>query len=219
MRFWIFWLFATGASPMALAGKKDQPSLSSEEAGAELYRLREEMDGLAKRTQWAGVERAYARMLQLQVPLTTHSHYTAALAAEARGDMRESWVRLVRALREQASPEMVGPDGGVFIENTLPEVVDVDSESGQAARAAYDQLRTRYGRVQITVHKTRLPALIRVGAKPFSKTERGAIERGQRSLSARFEYAGLLPVGRYMVDGEFFEVQAGEVYEVKVSKR
>ncbi len=201
------------------AGRRKNVELTAEEKEAERYRLQLEMDKLAKKTHWTGVERAYGKMLTLQVPLSTHTHYTAALAAEARGDMRESWRRLERALREEAVVDMVEPDSDFSIKKTLPEVVDTDSESGQSARAAYEQLRTRYGRVGITVHRTRLPALVRVGTKPFSKTEREAIERGQKALSAKFEYEGLLPIGRYMVDGEFFEVTPGEVSEVKVEKR
>ncbi|MEZ4318976.1 MAG: hypothetical protein R3F61_15790 [Myxococcota bacterium] len=212
-------ILACVSVPSAHAGKKDPPPRSQEEVGAELYRLEQEMDRLAKRTHWVGVERTYAQMLELQTPLTTHTHYTAALAAEARGDMRESWIRLERALREESAVKMVEPDTGFSIKKTLPLKVDTDSESGQSARAAYEQLRTRYGRVGITVHKTRLPALVRVGEKPFSKTEREAIERGQKSLSVSFHYEGLLPVGRYMVDGEFFEVAPGEIHEVKVEKR
>ncbi|MCB9676159.1 MAG: hypothetical protein H6737_13645 [Alphaproteobacteria bacterium] len=204
---------------VAYAGKKDAPvALSGEELAAERYRLEQEMDKLAKKTQWTGVERTYAQMLELQTPLTTHTHYTAALAAEARGDMRESWIRLERALREQSVVEMVEPDVGFSIKKTLPEVVDTESESGQAARAAYEQLRTRYGRVGITVHKTRLPALALVSAKPFSKTEREAIERAQKALSVKYEYEGLLPLGRYMIDGEFFEVAPGEIQKVRVEK-
>jgi hypothetical protein len=212
-------LVGAAVTAPAQAGRRDAVELTDEEKEAERYRLQLEMDKLAKKTHWSGVERSYAKMLTLQIPLTTHTHYTAALAAEARGDMRESWRRLERALREEAVVEMVEPVSDFSIKKTLPEVVDTESESGQAARAAYEQLRTRYGRVGITVHRTRLPALVRVGSKPFSKTEREAIERGQKALSADFEYEGLLPVGRYMVDGEFFEVTPGETSEVSVDKR
>ena len=88
-----------------------------------------------------------------------------------------------------------------------------------AAKSALDDLRSRYGRVDIVVDGKRLAVLIRMGAKPFSKTEREAIAAAQTQLSQRFVYAGPLPIGKYMVDGQMFEVGPGETVQVEVLPR
>lgn len=194
------------------------PLTPRSEVEAERYRIEQEMDRFAQRSTWPGVERAYAALIELQTPLSTHVHFSAAQAAEARGDMLESWVRLERALREKGALEQPAAVG-ISVLKTLPESVDESVDPGAAARAAFEALRSRYGRVEITVEKGRLPALVRVGEKPFSATEREAITRGQTMLSDHMRYVGLLPLGRYMVDGEFFEVKAGELQSLTVSRK
>lgn len=194
------------------------PPVARSEADAERYRLEQELDRLAQRSTWPGVERVYGALLMLQVPLGTHVHFVAAQAAEARGDMLESWVRLERALREKGALDQPVTEGFSVLK-TLPESVDESVDPGAAARLAFDALRSRYGRVEIVVEKGRVPALIRTSEKPFSATEREAIQRGQKLLVDDLRYAGLLPVGRYMIDGEFFEVKAGESHAVTVARR
>lgn len=204
-----------------LGGMACAPAWASKEpaAEAERYRLEQEMDRLAQRVTWPGVERTYAAMIELQVPISTHSHYTAALAAEARGDMLESWIRLERALREKGALEVPeAAEGSISALKILPESVDESEPSAAAARAAFEQLRSRYGRVHLTVEKGRLPALVRRGENPFSATEREAIRRGREKLVSTNTYVGLLPIGAYMIDGEGFEVRAGESVVVHVAK-
>ena len=209
-------LFLCLAGPVVAVAKPPPESAPLKERLAERFRLEEAMNRLAKRTSWSGVERIYTQMLALEVPLSTHTHYTAALAAEANGDIILSWKRLERALREPVAIVAPDPEGGPAISKSLPDEVDISSESAVAARAAYVQLLQRYGRVAVKVERGRLPALVRLGAKPFSKTEREAISRAQAGLAAGFVYEGLLPIGRYMVDGEMFEIKAGELSELEV---
>lgn len=190
-----------------------------QESAAERYRLETEMDRHAGAARWAGVERSYAKLLQLQIPLATQTHYTAALSAESRGDVLETWLRLERALRHKNALEVPVDDEGFSLASTVPAEVDRASEVVQKAMATYTSLGERYGRVSITVEKGRIPALVRLGAKPFGSTERGAIATGQETLAKEERFVGMLPIGKYMVDGEMFEIQSGELRVVTVAQR
>lgn len=199
------------SSAPVLAGGQD--------ALAERYRLETELDRHAGATRWKGVERTYQKLLELQVPLHTQAHYTAALAAESQGNVTQTWLRLERAIRHENALELPPDENGFSIAATVPEEVDLSSEAVQAATQTYNSLNSRYGRATISVAKGRLPALIRMGAKPFGSTERGAITIGQQILAESGRFVGLLPVGKYMVDGEMFEIESEKLVVVKVESR
>lgn len=193
------------AAAPAFAGKPEVPT-EAKVLAAERHRLETDLDKLAQKLSWDGVERTYAKMLALQVPLDTHVHYTAALSAESRGDVNLAWLRLERALRDLPALKEKPLANGVDPKKTLPEqVVEIEGD-GLAARDALDRLKSMYGRAVIAVSPNRLPALVRLGSKPFTLTEREAIKQAQSALSVGFAFEGLLPNGRYMVDGEMFEV-------------
>ncbi len=186
---------------------------------AERYRLETELDRHASANRWKAVERDYVRLLQLQVPLSTRTHYTAALAAESQGDILATWQRLERAIRHENALDAPPLEDGTAIAPTLPASIDRTDPITRAALKTYNSLLDRYGRVSISVKEGRIPALVRLGAKPFGSTEREAIRHGQRALASASRFVGLLPVGRYMVDGESFEVKPGELTIVQVEPR
>lgn len=208
-------LLLAGVATPAHAGPEQELTAAQREKLGEVRRLTVDLDRLAQKLSWDGVERVYAKLVALQVPLTTHIHYTAALSAQANGDVATSWRRLERALREIPAVKEK-PSGGIDYRKTLPERVQEFDGDGAAARGALDRLKSAYGTVDIQVDAKRLPALIRLGAKPFTQTEREAIKAAQSAVSADFAYEGPLPVGRYMVDGQMFEVTNTEPVEVKV---
>lgn len=185
---------------------------------AEVVRLENTMNTLAQKSSWEGVERMYEKLTRLEVPLSTHIHYTAALSAQSQGQIDVAWERLERAVRDEAAVKRE-KKGKVDYRKTLPtEVSEEDPDLG-VAKGALDALRSRYGRVNIVVDGRRLAVLIRLGAKPFSTTEREAIATAQTQLSQKFVFSGPLPVGKYMVDGEMFVVAPGESLEVEVLPR
>lgn len=185
---------------------------------AEVVRLQTSLDTLAQKSSWDGVERMYRKLLELQVPLTPHIHYTASMSSQARGEVDAAWARLERALREPAALE-AEPDGKIDLRKCVPDTLDEADPEVVAARGALEALRSRYGRVSIVVDAKRLPILIRMGAKPFSSTEREAITSAQSHLSQRFVFEGPLPVGKYMVDGQMFEVEPAGKVTVEVLPR
>lgn len=156
---------------------------------AERYRLQEEMQRLAQRNAWQGVERTYSRLVALNLPLSPKDHLLASQAAQRRGETLGALERLELAVAAKPSEDAA------------------DDPFWQEAKQNLETLRARYGRVEISVVPPRLPALVRYDP-PFAVQEREAIARAREQLSETRAYSGLLPVGRYMVDGMIFEVQA-----------
>ncbi|MBT3220781.1 MAG: hypothetical protein HN348_16985, partial [Proteobacteria bacterium] len=79
-------------------------------------------------------------------------------------------------------------------------------------------LEARYGRVSIAVGDGRVPALVRF-QMPFTREERKSIEYGRETLAKEQQFEGFLPVGRYMVDGQFFDVVPGNnIQEIVVGE-
>lgn len=155
------------------------PATASE---AEHYRLGQELRRLAERNAWKGVERVYEQMTALGEPLRARDHLLGYQAARARGDVEVAWARLERALAASGDPDTL-----------------------EAVRAERESLGARFGRVAIEVVPPRLDVLVAYET-PFATEERQALERARSTLLAEHRFEGLLPVGRYMVDGEVFEV-------------
>lgn len=97
-------------APSAHAGETEfaQVDASDDEiATSEYRRLAEEMDRLAKRNAWGGVERTYEKMLATGITPTFDDLKTAAHAAQARGDIGEARTRLARASTIQEDKEVL----------------------------------------------------------------------------------------------------------------
>ncbi|MCA9569971.1 MAG: hypothetical protein KC656_19130 [Myxococcales bacterium] len=204
---------------LALSGAAFAGAPPTGDQEGERYRLEMELDRHAGATRWKGVERTYQKLLDLGIPLSTGTHYTAAIAAENQGDVLQTWLRLERAIRHENALEPAAPGAPPTYNTSVPASVDHADPTTQAALQTYNGLLERYGRASITVEKGRIPALVRMGDKPFGSTERGAITSGQEQLASNSRFVGLLPVGRYMVDGEMFEVQPNELTVVRVVAR
>jgi hypothetical protein len=171
------------AVPLAHAGAGD----------AEYYRLRIELDKLASRNAWKGVDRMYNKMLKLDAQLAATDHLLGAQAASNRGATLLSLERLELA--------------AVLSSDDPSEVV-----AQQAAASQLDGLVTRYGKVELSVGDLRVPALVRF-AMPFRPDEQLAIAQAQKTLGKERSFRGLLPMGEYMIDGERFEVIRTEMWQ------
>lgn len=162
---------------------------------AEKQRLLGDMQRLAGRGAWTGVTRKYAELVDLGLGVPAHAHLLAYQAARTEGDLAAAHACLVRAVA-------AGDPGA--------------DPSVQEAASALEGLESSYGLVRIEVGSKRIPALVRP-EMPFSPDARKAIEHAQGVLADQRSFEGLLPAGRYMVDGTFFEVSAGgERLEVEV---
>lgn len=168
---------------------------SAQDPSAELRRLEGEIRALAQKNAWSGVDRTYQAMVALDIPLPGADHALAAQAAIADGDALLALLRLQRVVQ-------------------APEVPDdaADAAARDEARSALERLSTRYGPVSLSVGTGRDPSLVRP-EPPFAPDERVAIQRATERLAADRLFRGLLPVGRYVVDGVTFEVVAGREWQ------
>lgn len=159
-------LLALCAAPLALAGDVEK---------AEHRRLSEDMEKKAQRNVWAGVERDFQLLLELQKKgevLTYEDWYLGAQAARGLGNMADCRDRLVSAAAVQATDEV----------KTWISEID----------ATYVQVTLR------SADKDNPPTLTFEGAL-FATDQRLAVEGAQAKLAAERTYTGLLPQGSYVL--------------------
>jgi len=157
------------------------------EAEAEQYRLRSELATLAEKNAWSGVERTYVALAALGLPLSLEDMTLGALAARHGGDLRAAYERLQRAV--QLPPE------------------DAQSTAYAEAKAAIEDIKSRYNFVHVVVYDTRkkFPNVERPEL-PFSPEDQRAIAFAQERIATTRAFMGLLPVGSYRLGEQTFEV-------------
>lgn len=162
---------------------------------AERVRLHDEITRLAQRNTWSGVERLYAELLAMEVPLGCDVHLYAAQAAKADGRVTLEYRRLKR---------MTEPDPSAD-----PAVVN----AWQVAQQELAALTEGFRFTAIHVAPPAAPSLERPTA-PFGQVERDAIERAREQLAATRTFRGLLPLGTYVVGGTEVTVEQGADWQV-----
>jgi hypothetical protein len=170
---------------------------------AERYRLQSEMDRLARRNVWKGVERTYTELLALEIALSTGDHLLGAQASQSRGEMLQAMERFAAAVKAgQPAESAEGSDNAPLAE----------------AVRTLEFFTSRYGRVDIVVDKGRIAMLVRTDGMPFSAQERESIVYARDHVVKDKIFRGLLPIGNYMIDGEKFEITAtDEWHEIRVN--
>jgi len=159
---------------------------------AEMERYVEDMNTLAERQAWPGVERSYEKILELQgVEISREVHLTAASSARALGDMAAVLDRLKRAQTIKPNDEV-----GAWISSIEEDFAPVE-------------LRSVPPRDLTLTPET----------MPFEPDKRGAVELAGQRLTEDGEFVGLLPVGQYTLQGQEFEVIAGVTTRVELSGR
>ncbi len=211
MRFLLIALF------MLLSLLASAPSSAGEDVNAERYRLQAEMDRLARRNVWQGVERTYGELIALGVPLTTNDHLLGAQASQSRGEMLQAMERFKSAVAAgeavEASEDAAG--GEPTTDGAAQEAADTPLAE---AKRTLEVFTSRYGKVDITVDKSRIAMLVRTDGMPFSAQERESIVYAREHVVKGKAFKGLLPIGNYMIDGEKFEVSpAEEWHEIRVN--
>ncbi len=151
---------------------------------AEYQRLREEMNRMASRNAWTGVEAKFQEMLALQA----RGHVIAApewmlgvQAARALGLMGPARDRLGEVVKTQPSPETI---------------------------ALIEEIDRVYGGVSLEVGKG-AQAELKPAAMPFVPDQRKAIEVARTQLLEEGVFSGLLPKGAYSLGEEQFVVELG----------
>ena len=144
------------------------------EKHAEYIRLAQEMQKLATRNAWAGVERNYEQIVATGVPPTFDDYLIGANAAKAIGDVTSAKERLLAANAMKEDPDV------------LNSLWDIDSN---------------YGPISLMGDPTKVT--LRAGALPFDPNQAKAVEFATAQVATTGAFEGLLPQGTYhfMVGG------------------
>ena len=146
-------------------------------AVAEQHRLEGELLSLAARTHWSGVDGTYRRLLALPgAPLSYEDHWLGAQAAEALGEPAEVYRRLQAAIALDATDAALDWSARILINSGAVSL----QVPGGGALVALDM--------------------------PLEPDWRHTVEVAQAALRTQGAYAGLLPLGRYTLNGQPFEV-------------
>ncbi|MCB9778014.1 MAG: hypothetical protein H6742_05580 [Alphaproteobacteria bacterium] len=158
---------------------------------AEHERLSGEIESLAGRGIWEGVERKFRDLERLETDLTFDDLVHGATAARELGDVSHCYDRLRRALKVKASRDLVD------------WMWDID---------------THYGRVELLTVPNRGTELT-VDKAPLDPNQRKAIEAAQESARRDGIFVGMLPAGTYSFSTQRFSVEPGVDVRIEVSPR
>lgn len=153
---------------------------------AEGERIAEELLRYAADGRWNAVGDQYERLLQTDPGgIPGELHRLGAQAARLEGELLLSAQRLQR--------------------------VRVEDEAFEAARADLDVLHAGTGLVMVQVRdRDGFEAL----EMPFAPELRVAVEQATEAVRREGRFVGLLPVGRYTVDGTPLQVRPGTSWQV-----
>ena len=173
---------ASGGFAEGLQSASPRSQTSGADA-AELRRLGAEMKSLAQRNAWAGVERAYKQMLELDGEIPGEMHALAAQAAQTEGDVRETQMRYRKA-------KAAGYDADLALssidDNFVPTYL-----STQAPRPKSDKKADKVG-----------APVLSIASMPFAPNARKAVEFAIKQLADNWSFNGMLPHGTYTLEHE-----------------
>ncbi len=176
------------------------PASAAEFSEAEHVRLSGDLELLTSRQLWAGAEKKYLELIEMEKDagraiLTFEDLVFGAYAARALGHMLDVRDRLTRATL------MEGP------EERMKEVHDWLSS-----------IRSTYGQVRLLAHNARnvefAPELL-----PMDPDQRNAVELASDSIRKYGSFNGLLPRGDYSFAGHSFRVEPGVAVNIETSPR
>ena len=160
-------------------------------ADAERVRLSVEMERLASRQAWNGVERKYIQLMELGIELEASDHLHGAHSARELGDIQGCHDRLRRVIAIDATREVVD------------WLWDIDNN---------------YGHVVLRTGSSRAAVLERMEI-PFDPNQRRAIETAIERAREDASFSGLLPTGDYVFAGQQFQVSPGVSVTIDISAR
>lgn len=183
------------------------PQDNPESIRAEVQRLAEEMNQLAAKNAWAGVDRSYRRIETLgdgafamaQDPAALH--FLGAQAARNLGDIRRYKSLALRAKTALLVSGRTIDDPQ--LQAVEAEVAAIDQAYG-AVTIAPRSKRSANAKKGETVGPELVPAVM-----PFAGDQRTSIERARTQIVETGSFSGLLPAGAYTLGTESFTVIAG----------
>jgi hypothetical protein len=135
---------------------------------AEYIRLSEELEKLAVRNAWSGVDRMYAAIIGMGATPSPKDHLSGAHSARALGNVTGARFRLEQANQQIEDKEI------------LDWLWDIDSN---------------YGRVSLLADRGKV--VLNMDVLPFNPDQRKAVEWAQHQISETGTFEGFLPQGDY----------------------
>lgn len=157
------------------------PEPTPAERQAEGRRLSDEIARAGTAGNWKAVERHMGTASSRDVPLTAGALVLGAEAARSRGELGLVRERLVAALAVEPAHAVAGP-----------ALADLDA---------------RFGRVDL---QAPLGSTLEDYAHPFDPVAVRAVDLAIAEVARTGAFRGLLPPGEYSIDGDPFEVVAGQ---------
>lgn len=158
---------------------------------AEHARLSDELERLAQRKAWAGVDRVFKKMEAMELTPSLDDYMRGAVAARELGRVLELRSRLKAAAKAHQSKEIV--EWLWKIDNT-------------------------YGRVELLTTPTR-PSTLEADTMPFDPDQRKSVEAAIQSVADDGIFQGMLPEGAFTFAGQQFKVEPGIAVRIEVSPR
>jgi hypothetical protein len=203
----------------ALHGSKEDecPEVMSPAAVVQLI---EEIDTLARKNAYTGVDRKYRCLEQMGdeafnlipkgLASVTDIHLLGAQASNVLGETLLYQTRLLREKSRLWSLKM-SLEGGSY-EN--PEMIATMTSLGKIDQLL-GEIETTYGSVRIAPRKKspskrqRAQLQLTPVVWPFAPTQRRSIEFADKTIKDTGSFTGLLPKGDYTLAGKSFTVSAG----------
>ena len=177
-----------------------RPSHALEYSEAEHVRISQDIEQLAARQLWTGVEKRFQELTALEVAAGTEimsfeDLVYGAYAARAMGQVMNARDRLNRAAKL---------DGPL---DRMKEIADW-----------LDSIRANFGQVRLTAHQSRNVALS-ADMMPLDPDQRVAVEVAMEEIKKNASFYGLLPKGTYVFAGYPFRVEPGIAVSIEASPR
>lgn len=155
---------------------------------AEHVRLSGDIEQLANRQLWPGVEKKFAELQKLGVEMSYQDLIHGAYAARALGNAQHAYDRLKVAARIKGSREVVD------------WLYTIDAN---------------YGMVDLIATPPR-GVTLDVAEVPFDPDQRVCVEATQEIVKKEGRFSGLLPRGSYVYAGQPFTVEPGVSVRIEV---
>ena len=170
-----------------------QPAFAGPQA--EYNRLQEEATKLAARNAWKGVDRVYVQLTVLAekgIPLSYSDHMMGATASKSLGSVNDTWTRV-----------------------TAANEMDPTIQSFEMLAVIF----ANYGPVSLRIKKN-WEGDTELVAKDlgFNPEQQRVVQQARKDLEEERNYAGLLPLGRYVLGDKKFDIVGGPLVEVLLKK-
>lgn len=163
-------------------------SMAADALEAEHVRLSGDIEQLATRQLWLGVEKKFAELEKLGVAMSYQDLVHGAYSARALGNAMNAYDRLKVAAKLKGTREVVD------------WLFTIDAN---------------YGQVELIATPPR-GVTLEVAEVPFDPDQRRCVEGTQEMVRKEGKFAGLLPRGVYVYAGQPFTVEPGIAVRIEV---